>query len=275
MNKNIFVIIIILFIFLITYLINCSNNELFNNKIIKKNMIFTSAGDNTNFYNNWVGNNQNYDIYAIYYGNNNNNFNLYKKKVNFIEKRKGSKFQNFYYFYNKYPEIINKYDRFFILDDDIIFNSYNDINKMFSISKKYNLSICGPTFKNNGKSKISHKITIQQPKNLLRYVNFIEVNVPLFNKKSLDKLMIYYNPILIGWGIDYLYIWANGLENKKKYALIDSINCINPYDNNKNNKRELNNIKNAHNRKQIWDNYKKKYNIIEWKHKTYSNILKN
>ena len=85
--------------------------------------------------------------------------------------------------------------------------------------------------------------------------------------------MVYYDPVLIGWGIDYLYIWANGLEHKNKYALIDSISCINPHDNNKNNKRELNNVKNVHNRAQIWNEYKKKYKIIDWKHKIYSNII--
>ena len=62
------------------------------------------------------------------------------KVVTYIEMRKGSKFQNFRYFYDRYKYIIDYYDYFFILDDDIIFK-YNDINDMFSISKKYNLSI--------------------------------------------------------------------------------------------------------------------------------------
>ena len=262
-------------------LIIINKNEYFtklNNITIKKNknMIFTSCGNNTNFHNLWVNENKNekknYDVYAIYYGNNKEKYNLYKKKVDFIEKRKGSKFQNFYYFYNKYPEIINKYERFFILDDDIIFN-VDDINKMFYLSKKYDLWICGPTFKNDGNSKISHQITIQKPNNLLRYVNFIEVNVPLFNKKALDKFMKYYDPILIGWGIDYLYIWANGLKHENKYALIDAISCVNPHDNKKNNKRELNQIKNVNDRAKIWGIYKKKHNITEWQHKIYKYII--
>jgi hypothetical protein len=270
MIKKIILFILIL-ILLIIYSIN--KEQFFTNKNINhKNFVFTSCGNNTIFHELWCGKNANYDIYAIYYGDDNEKYNLYKKKVNFIEKRKGSKFQNFHYFYNKYPEIINKYERFFILDDDIIFD-VNDINKMFSISKKYNLWICSPTFKNNGTSKISHQITIQRPNNLLRYVNFIEVGIPLFNKKALDKCMKYYDPILIGWGIDYLYIWANGLEHKNKYALIDSIGCINPHDNKKNNNREHNNIKNFDKEHLYWINIKKKYSINEWKHTIYSNII--
>ena len=260
---------IIIFILIIIILLcifkKNPNYEHFNNN--RKNLVFTSAGNNTDFYKNWCGNNRHYDIWVIYYGEDNSIYNKYKQYVDFIEKRKGSKFQNFHYVYNKYKAQINNYDRFFILDDDIVFNT-NDINDMFNISKKYDLWICGPTFIDDGRSKISHNITKQIKGNLLRYVNFIEVNVPLFSKFALHKFMKYYDPILIGWGIDYLYIWACGLEYTDKYALVDKIGCINPKDNKKGN-RELNKIKDVHKRVQVWNSFKQKYNIKEWNHTTY------
>ena len=60
---------------------------------------------------------------------------------------------------------------------------------MFSISKKYNLWICAPTFKNTPDCKISHPITISKEKKEMRYTNFIEVNTPLFNKYALEKFL--------------------------------------------------------------------------------------
>jgi hypothetical protein len=135
-----------------------------------------------------------YDIYIIYYGDNEEIYNKYKTKVKYIEKRKGSKFQNFKYFYDNNIDIINKYDRFFILDDDIIFN-VEDINKIFFYSKLFNLKICGPSFRDTG--KISHTLTKNKNNVLLTYTNFVEVNVPLFNKKSLDKFMKYLDYSLI------------------------------------------------------------------------------
>jgi hypothetical protein len=51
---------------------------------------------------------------------------------------------------------------------------------------------------------------------LLDYTNFVEVNTPLFNKVALFGLMRYFDRSLIGYGIDYLYIWANGLYKKDK-----------------------------------------------------------
>lgn len=220
-----------------------------------KNFLFSSVGDNTSFDELYVGNNMNYDIYAIYYGDNEDNYNKYKSKLKFIEKRKGSKFQNFKYFYETYPEIINKYEYFFILDDDIIIDVTN-INSMFEIAKKYNLSICGPSFLDL--SKISFPMTIQNPARLLTYTSFIEVNVPLFNKTALDNLMKYLDYSLIGWGIDFLMIWCNGIHKKTDYAIIHSVSCINPHDADKKDKnkgRELYLIPNSHNRENIWHEY--------------------
>jgi hypothetical protein len=271
MKLLLYILILLLIIFLIVY----KKYEKFSENT-KKNLVFTSAGNNTNFHNLWCNKNRNYDVWVVYYGDDQSKYNLYKNKVNFIIKRKGSKFQNFHYVYNKYKEKLDKYDRYFILDDDIIFNT-NDINKMFAVSKKYDLWLCGPTFKDDGRGKISHQITKQIPNNFLRYCNFVEVNVPLFNKYGLTQLMKYYDPILIGWGIDYLYIWALTYnksinEYNRKIALVDAVTCINPNDNKKNGRRELNNIPNVDKRANIWETFKKKYNIGEINQINYHSI---
>ena len=246
-----------------------------------RNLVFTSAGDNTKFDKLWTGDNRNYDIMAVYYGKSDGNYNKYSKSVDWILKRKGSKFQNFQFVFNNHKDIIDKYDRFFILDDDIVFDS-NDINNMFKISRKYDFWICGPTFKNVPECKISHINTESQvPNNFkgtqFRYTNFVEVNVPLFNRKALDKLMNIYDPVLIGWGIDYLYIWSCDMNHKRRFALIDSITCINPQDNTKkNNKRELMNLKGANKREATWKKFADKYGIPHnWKTKTWKKVNTN
>lgn len=221
-----------------------------------KNFVFSSVGDNTNFDSLWINENMNYDVYVIYYGNDDHYYNKYKSKVTFIEKRLGSKFQNFKYFYEKYMDVINKYDRFFILDDDIIFH-VEDINNMFNISRKYNLEICGPSFSN--KSKISMTMTKHKPNILLSYTNFVEVNTPLFTRTALDKLMEKLDSSLIGWGIDFLYIICNGTEKKKSYAIVHKIVCENPKPENKKEKTwELSKIPDCNNRRKIWEKFAEK-----------------
>jgi hypothetical protein len=235
------------------------------------NFVFSSVGDNTSFDTLWIGKNMNYEVYVIYYGDDEKNYNKYKAKVKFIEKRKGSKFQNFKYLYERYPNIIDKYKKFFILDDDIIFN-VPDINKMFEISIEYNLDICAPSFSEKG--LISHPVTKHVANVLLTYTNFVEVNTPLFNKTALAKLMNVLDSKLIGWGVDMLYIWANGKDQTKSYAIIHKVQCINPYVCNKmNTVRELDKINDCDNRQNIWKTYATSIGCPHWiKAKPYSSI---
>lgn len=222
----------------------------------KRNLVFVSAGDKTNFYKHWTGPSMSYDIYCVYYGDNDENYNYYKKRCKYTMRNKGSKFQNFRHYY-KSDNTFQKYDYFFVLDDDIVFSSC-DINNMFTIASNYNLKICGPTFDN--KSKISHNLTRKKKGNILKYTNFVEVNVPLFSKAAVDNLMKYLSHELIGWGIDFLYIWANGLEDKKSYALVDSVVCTNPRDSTKDGVRELSKLKNHRIRGILWNKYAQKIN---------------
>ena len=251
--------------------------ESFNNIEIKPktNLVFTSAGDNTQFYNHWLGETRNYDVWCVYYGKNENIYNMYDKLVDKIWKRKGSKFQNFHYIYTNYRHLLDIYDRFFIVDDDIIIST-NDINRLFEISIKYDLWVCQPSFTRDDNCKISHPITMHLPNNLLRYTNFVEVNTPVFSKDSIHKFMKYYDPILIGYGIDFFYIWVLGLDKDDKYAIIDSIQCINPIADKKapNTVREHNNITNYDKEDELWFEIQNKYNIPDWiDTKTYSIIL--
>ena len=227
-----------------------------------KNFVFSSVGDNTDFDTLWINEsmNMNYDVYVIYYGNDEDIYNKYKSKVKFIEKRKGSKFQNFKYFYDKKINIIQKYNRFFILDDDIRFG-VDDINNMFNISREFDLDICAPSFSEG--SKISHNITKHKPNTLLTYTSFVEVNTPLFNTVALNNLMKKLDYSLIGWGIDFLYILCNGVNKTNSYAIIHSITCENPQDRNKKLKcgRELTKITGCNNRAQIWKDFAKKHGL--------------
>ena len=176
-----------------------------------KNFLFTSVGDNSKFDKLWINDNMTYDIYAAYYGNNPEYLKTLKSKLKCVFKKKGSKFQNLKFFFDHFKSTLYEYDRFFILDDDIIFN-VNDINNMFKISREYNLDICALSFLDSG--KISHDCTAHKPNILLSYTNFVEVNTPLFSRDALKNLLKVLDYNLIGWGIDYLYIYCNGIDKK-------------------------------------------------------------
>lgn len=219
------------------------------------NLVFTSAGDNTDFHRLWCGINQQYHLIVYYYGKSRIRFKRYDEIAQYAVYRQGSKFQNFHHFHSNHRDMLSRYDRVMILDDDIQID-VTGINRVFELSREYDLDICQPAFAIA--SKVSHDITRQRPNCLLRYTNFIEVNTPCFSRAALERLMQWLDPSLIGWGIDYLYIWANGVSRENAYAILDAIPCVNPYDHNKRHyRRELSRIAQWQRRSAIWSEYAK------------------
>lgn len=238
------------------------------------NLVFSSVGDNSNI-KCILGPGMNYDVYFVYYGERElqgSELPFASTYVKGIYHRKGSKFQNFKHFYDTYPDIIGKYQRFFILDDDIIADIAS-INQMFDTCIRYKLKICSPAF--GPGSKISHPITVYRPGVILAYTNFVEVTYVMLTAEALARFMPYLDESLIGWGIDYLYIWCNGLEDQHSYAIVHSVQCINP-STRPNGKRELELIRNCRNRRQIWERYARKIGCpASFKHVEYRSDLLN
>ena len=236
---------------------------------MKSNLLFSSVGNITEFYKLWCDHHRNYDIFLVFYDEINDiTSNKYKTYADYYRERKGSKFQNFYFYWNNEPEILQNYENYFICDDDIIINT-SDINKLFDIRNKYSsIDILQPSFCPYN-SRISHSITVQNPNNFLRFVNFVEVNAMLFKKDALIKCMEIYDPILVGYGIDYLFLWYLGNNKTDNYAIVDSIGCINP---DKGNNREIDRLQPKIERQKIWNEIADKYKIKIWDHSTFKRI---
>jgi len=229
---------------------------------MNKNVLFVSVGDKTIFYENWLGENRNYDIFICYYGCKKNK--IYEKYADYYFERKGSKFQNFSYLW-KISEIFHKYENYFIVDDDIIIKT-NEINELFGYMNTFNLWILQPSF--SIESKISHQITKQELNNNFRYVNFIEINAPIFSNYEITECMKIYREELTGYGIDYLFLIHLGIEHKDKYMIVDKINCINPYSK----IREIDLLENFEIRLKKWNKIKDDLGITEYEHKVWKKI---
>jgi len=226
-----------------------------------RNLVFTSAGDQSNFVSHWLNDkhNRNFDIWVVYYGNSTSD--KYKKDVDYWERRKGSKFQNFYYLWKKFNQQIKSYQKIFILDDDIVFKT-KDINKCFQMSYKYNLWLLQPSFLPT--SKLSFDINKKRSNSILRYTNFVEINTPLFDISVLEDIMEKYDPILVGWGIDLLISWV--LINRSDYkpnkiAILDNVSCINPHDSAKGNIREISKLQSTKKRFEVYHQFANKNHV--------------
>ncbi len=230
---------------------------------MKENVLFTSAGDNTKFYDLWCQDDRNYDIFICYYGN--DKADKYKEYGDFYLKRKGSKIQNFHYIWKNNIANIKDYKIFYIVDDDIIIKT-EQINQLFKLFRDLDVWLLQPSFTQSKKSKISHGITKQIDNVKYRFTNFIEINTPFFSNYSISKCMEKYNPLLTGYGIDILFLHILGLHHENKYVIVDYISCINPIKN----ESEIDKLQPLTIRFNTWKKIQKSLNLHDIIHKNFS-----
>lgn len=195
------------------------------NSTVKRYLVFTSAGDQSEVKRWWGRGNNDFDIMVVYYGD--NEF-LYKESTTYFFERKGSKFQNLAFIFQSKPEIFDQYDAFFLMDDDVVIESAS-ISRLFRLRFERGLQLLQPAFLRNG--KISHAITEAEPWSSLRYTNFVEVTCPLFSAAALKGFVPQYDARLVGWGVDYLYSHYVASEyGPKAIGVVDCVPCRNPFD---------------------------------------------
>ncbi|MGE3539053.1 MAG: hypothetical protein AB7N91_16675 [Candidatus Tectimicrobiota bacterium] len=219
-----------------------------------KYLVFTSAGDTANLHY-WLQGERNFDVWITYYGDHTNRL---RNVADFYNARKGGKFPNLHYVYTHWKEILAHYEAIMVMDDDIIIHG-SDISKLFAIRQQYDLWILQPAFSPAG--KVSHAITRVRPWAFMRYTNFVELTCPLFRKDKLDTFMAIYNPVLVGWGIDWWFLDVLGPQLENRVAIVDAIPCINPHDVDKGGRREIDGLQTFSERKRIWEAVRQQYNI--------------
>lgn len=208
---------------------------------------FTSIGDDLSLIQNLVTK-YNFDIVCNYYGSDNKKYIEINNLSVYCEQSRLSKFQSLKQMY-KY---VSKYEYIFVFDDDAQIVE-GDLNNIPKIMKEYDIDIGSAAHDSRG--KLSHKIHIPHiGDHLFRYVNFIELNFPVFNNRFLTEFMNTYDGILCGWGIDH---WYSQFGDKQKNKIIlDDIVIHNPK-----NSKKINNLMSMKDRRYQWKEYKNNLNI--------------
>jgi hypothetical protein len=228
----------------------------------RKNLIFSSVGDNSRWYteNMWTGQDRTFDIIVAFYGSDANQMTISQMNSDRLISIKGSKFQNLYRCYNSWPQYFMQYEYIAVLDDDIQMST-PDINRMFELTKAMGLWISQPSFTPD--SKVSHDITKNEPALKLAYTNFVEMNCPFFEAKRLfDVLNSPKNDgTMMGYGFDHLYMDILGSNAGNKFAVIHDVKCRNPHDAEKPDGREILKLASQDTRVRQWEKLAKRWNI--------------
>jgi hypothetical protein len=187
-----------------------------------KNLIISAVGDDS-FHKEWINGNPEFDLILKYYGNNNDIFSDYTKDALMCVKQKGQKFPLIKAFINDNFELVSKYEYIWLPDDDISISTDN-LNNIFTIAKEYNFCICQPSVISTD-GKVSHDITRPRKGLKLRFTDFVEVMMPLFDIKTLLSLYDDFSLSESGWGLDAS--WSHRLNYPiNKIGIIDKISAL-------------------------------------------------
>jgi hypothetical protein len=185
-----------------------------------KNLIVSPVGDKST-HKTWLSNNQEFDLFLIYYGDNQDIFDDYKKDCSDnLVKAKGEKGRLINSFFKKEFEIkfdFSQYQNIWLPDDDIVMDS-KMINDMFKIHSQFGLELSQPSLT----GFVHHEIVKNHPGHILRYTNFVEIMCPLMSKACFKKLAPYYMENYTSHGLDYLWPKILGYP-KNKIAIIDKV----------------------------------------------------
>jgi hypothetical protein len=217
-------------------------------------LIFTSAGDHSNLHL-WLADNRKFDLWVTYYGDGRNS---YGDAADYYTERKGSKFQNLHFAYRECPQVFAQYDYVMAMDDDVIIDA-DGLDRLFELCKSHHLWACQPAFSPRG--RISWPITRVKPTCKYRFTNFIEMTCPMFRQDKLAAFMRVYDPVLVGYGMDWWFLHTMGTDLSGKVAVIDDIVCINPHERTKSGVREIDRLQPMLTRQAVWAEVKKKYGI--------------
>jgi len=217
---------------------------------------FTSIGNNLTLID-YIKNTYDYDIVCNYYGENIDVLEKIKEKSVYCENNKICKFPAL----KKLYDVVSEYDYIFIYDDDALVTQ-GSLDSLINIAYKYKLDLVSSAHCSLG--KISWPIHLPVKGNhLFRYVNFIELNFPIFSKNGLKKFMDQYDGLLCDWGVDYWYSYILQPEINFNMAIVDSIVIHNPKDSMK-----LDGVINPWDRVKQMDEYLIKFNIPRIEAKT-------
>lgn len=188
-------------------------------KLLPNSCVISAVGKNS-LHQNWMSSGSpEFDLHLIVYDD---SFDEFKNDTDLIMQSKGCKLKLVFEYLSQNHEFKNKYDYFFMPDDDILIDC-TSIQRLFLIMKEYNLAIAQPALT---RSFYSYEHTKEQfHSSILRYTNFVEMMLPCFSREALEKVLFTFNENHSGWGADFH--WGK-LVNFKNFnmAVIDDVKAV-------------------------------------------------
>jgi hypothetical protein len=165
----------------------------------KKYAVYLQCGSGS-LHDKWLKNSgRNWDLLINHYDQ--TYVNKISCDVEFFQKGvyPGTKFTSFNQVLTNWPNLIDSYRYIWLLDDDILM-SEEDISLLFSIADKENLELAQASLSSD--SHFAHPIFENPGKKGMRFVNGVEIMMPVLSQSILRSGSYLFSQTISGWGLD-------------------------------------------------------------------------
>ena len=130
----------------------------------------------------------------------------------------GTKFTSFAQLITNWPNLIDSYKYFLLLDDDILMRE-KDINLLFAIADEKNLELAQASLSSD--SHFAHPVFENPGERGMRFVNGVEIMMPVISQSILKSGSHLFRQSISGWGVDVALSKLACAEHK--VAVIDDV----------------------------------------------------
>lgn len=181
-----------------------------------RNLVILRAGD-ASLHREWLAEpGRDFDIFISYYGS---QPDLYRADADYYEMRRGPKWSCIADLLSERGDLLDRYDTFWFPDDDLAATT-GTINRMFALFRGFGLSLAQPALTRD--SYYSWQNLLQHTEYILRYVVFVEVMAPIFDRISLKACLKTFGESQSGWGLDWVWPSLVGRGRLDAMAVLDA-----------------------------------------------------
>lgn len=165
----------------------------------------------------WLSDNdRGFDVFVSYFGD---QPGRYAEDVEFYESRKGMKWPILGKLLQSRPDLVDRYDYFWLPDDDLMADTAT-INAMFDFAAAYRLALAQPALTRD--SYFTWPLLLQDTRYQLRFTRFVEAMAPLFDRAALLACLPTFSESASGWGLDFLWPGLLAGRGESAIAVIDA-----------------------------------------------------
>ena len=159
-----------------------------------------------------------FDLHLIVYDD---SLDQFQGDAPYVCHKAGYKLKVVHEYLMEHPGLLDKYEYFFIPDDDILMDAHA-INLLFATMATHHLRIAQPSLV---RSYYLWGHTLHDPYCRLRYTNYVEMMVPCFSSEALRKVLFTFGENDTGWGVETHWSLLIG-AGSHDMAIIDDVEVV-------------------------------------------------